>query len=723
MKSVTIISGLTLLLLLFLYFHYNRGDISEGLRSKVFQKYKEHFTNSDNRMIQNGSFQYGESPKQFSEKKGSYEVTKVSNPGNSSYALQQTGADGYYMLRVPVKAGKKYSLSYWIGKSDHWNGRDKNFNIKLGQRVLSGDGKLIGSKRVDTNNWNKYRYTFKVDKNDPNTAEIYIGYKPGATAGERFFTDLNMYPMVGDNQSFPIPLRDGLETYINTANPESSSGGRVMKDLSTQGNDMTWKNKPSREDDHVNTRSNQLVGKVKKGKADAFTVSVLLKPIRGAKGEGTLVNIPGNQDVALMVEMKNNMSGLDVTVGSKKFSYKGKMIKEKSLISITYNGKSGKVILYQNGTRLITKSGMGALHFNGKIVFNADSKLDAKLFAALVYDRALSGDDLNSLNQYFQSYNPRRRTDGIYNYQMNNDVPGDVDDADYGVGVDNSAVLGMEDNAFVQEFDNRAQHGIKNSWHERTNRGRPTLQDCVNDYNDEMRRHQYQGKKGTPMLSDVPSCRRACQVKGNDSKENSWMCERIEQEINSEKRCKDSDCPEAYLSGDSYMVYVKPGSKYAEQLGRSGNFDYGTNRRRAREIYIQNFKGCEVPEILTPHGYKANMDGCPFIIDEMNPCKEYSCRKVDWSEKNPAKQGLNKSCRRSISNYCDRFKHKDPNCVCWEKRYEDTPRCRALRDFMDDRGDKCRVDVFEITEHPDIKDYIKRDKVPCWNCNLTKLRD
>lgn len=717
MKSVTIISGVALLLLLFLYFHYNRSDISENLKLELFQKYKEHFTNSDNRIIQNGSFQYGENPKQYVEKKGSYEVNKIPNPGHSSYVLQNTGPDGYYKLQVPIEVGK-YSLSYWIGKSDDWNGNDKNFNIKIGQRVLSGDGKLISSKRVDSNNWNKYRFTFKVDKNDPNTADIYIGYKPGSNSGERFFTDLNMYPMIGDNQSFPISLRDGLESYINTSNPESSGGGRVMKDLSTKGNDMIWKNKPSREEDHINTRGNQLVGKVKNGKIDSFTICVVLKPIKGAKGEGNLVKIPGNQNVALMVDMKNNMSGLDITVGSKKFSYKGKMLNEKSMISVVYENRN--ITIYQNGTKLISKSDIDTLHFNGKIIFNSDNKLDTQLFATLVYYNSLNSDQLNILNKYFQNYVPKIRTDRIYNYQMNNDVPGDVDDPNYEIGIDNSAVLGMEVNAFLQEFDNRAQHGIKDSWHEKTNKDKPTLKDCINDYNDEIRRHKYPNKKISPMLSDIPSCRRACQVKGN---EENWLCERVEKEINSEKRCKESDCPEAYLSGDNYMVYVKPGTKYAEKMGRSGNFNYGENRHRAREIYIQNFKGCEIPEILTPHGYKANMDNCPFIIDEINPCKEYSCRNANWDHKNPAKQGLNKSCRRSISNYCDRFKYKDPNCLCWEKRYEDTPRCRALRDFIDNRGDKCRVDVFEIEEHPDIKNYIRKDKIPCQGCDLSTLRN
>ena len=172
--------------------------------------------------------------------------------------------------------------------------------------------------------------------------------------------------MIGDNQEFPVSLRNKLETYINTANSESSGGGRVMKDLSTQGNDMTWKNKPTREDGFIYTRNNQLLGKISIGKADSFTISVVLEPIVGTKGNGVLVKIPGNQGVALMLEMQNNMSGFDITIGSKKFSYKGKMIKEKSMISIVC--ESSKVKVYQNSTQLISKSGIDTLHFNGKII-------------------------------------------------------------------------------------------------------------------------------------------------------------------------------------------------------------------------------------------------------------------------------------------------------------------------------------------------------------------
>jgi hypothetical protein len=32
--------------------------------------------------------------------------------------------------------------------------------------------------------------------------------------------------------------------------------------------------------------------------------------------------------------------------------------------------------------------------------------------------------------------------------------------------------------------------------------------------------------------------------------------------------------------------------------------------------------------------------------------------------------------------------------------------------------DKCDFRKFDIEQHPDSKDYIKKSKIPCWGCNL-----
>lgn len=725
MKSVTIISALALLLILFLYFHFNRPNLSiQKLRNQLINKRKEHFTNNDKGMIKNGSFQFSDHPEQFVEKSGENEITKIYNPGNSSFALKQTGGKAYYKLNVPIKPGKKYELSYWIGKTRNWNGNDKNFNIKFGKRVISGNGTLIGTKHIDHCLWKHYRYIFKTEKSDPNLISIYLGYKPSATKGERYFTDIQMLPMVADDQSFPFDLRSGLETYINVAHPQSGitgGAGRVMKDLSTQGNDMTWKNKPRVDGDHVYTRGNMLSGRIIYGQVKDFTISIVLKPNNtNSKYENEiaqLVHIPGNQGNAIILSVSNDLTSISAIIGSKTITYNNKLSQEKSVLSLVYG--DGRVTLFQNGTKLISRSGMDKLHFNGKIMIN-DNKmnLDMKLYAVLLFNRKLSSTQLSELYDFFNTYVAKRSGDNIYNYQMNNDVPGDIDNAIYKLDNDVSAILGMEENLFIQDFDDRAQRGIKNSWHERGNRNlNMSMDECLAEYADEIKRQQ---RGSDPIkVSELRSCKKACKVKENEKE---FLCQQVEKEIYSEKKCKDNECPEAYLSGDRYMVYIRPGTKYAKKLKRSGNFNYGENKRRAREIYLHNFPGCPLPEILTPYGYYPDMKECPFIIDDMNPCKEEACSKAKWNEKNPAKQNLSKKCRRKISNYCDRFKYHDDACICWRPKYENLPRCRALRDYIDNMKDNCRIDVFNIEDHPDMKNYIKIDDIPCFNCNLEDLR-
>ena len=40
------------------------------------------------------------------------------------------------------------------------------------------------------------------------------------------------------------------------------------------------------------------------------------------------------------------------------------------------------------------------------------------------------------------------------------------------------------------------------------------------------------------------------------------------------------------------------------------------------------------------------------------------------------------------------------------------------KQFQDPNNNMCNVQDFKITEHPDFKNYIKKDAIPCWGCNI-----
>lgn len=186
------------------------------------------------------------------------------------------------------------------------------------------------------------------------------------------------------------------------------------------------------------------------------------------------------------------------------------------------------------------------------------------------------------------------------------------------------------------------------------------------------------------------------------------------------KDIDDNICPIGYLSEGKYIVYIPKNSKYAKKYG-SGEKSYGYNKQQANDAYKNNFQNCKMPDDfqfkVTPH------DKCPFIIHnprKLNPCHSEVCKHVDWTTDDPAKMNLNPECRVHISQYCRRNKYKDPICTCWIPEHRYSEKCQKFRKHFERPEDfGCSVNVFDIQEHPDFKNYIRKDKIPCWNCNLT----
>ena len=62
----------------------------------------------------------------------------------------------------------------------------------------------------------------------------------------------------------------------------------------------------------------------------------------------------------------------------------------------------------------------------------------------------------------------------------------------------------------------------------------------------------------------------------------------------------------------------------------------------------------------------------------------------------------------------------DPkNCKCWTVENKDKPECYEHRRHFEDPNDyQCCIKSFKISEHPDFNKYIRKDKIPCFGCDL-----
>tara|TARA_B100000780_G_C21126993_1_gene457827 strand:- start:8969 stop:10486 length:1518 start_codon:yes stop_codon:yes gene_type:complete len=182
-------------------------------------------------------------------------------------------------------------------------------------------------------------------------------------------------------------------------------------------------------------------------------------------------------------------------------------------------------------------------------------------------------------------------------------------------------------------------------------------------------------------------------------------------------KCKDYDkCPTSYIKDGSYYVYIVKDSIYAKELGRHGEISYGRDRANAKEIYSMNFPDCKMPKVLDEYSPNPTNDSCPFVIKHRNPCKSKNCRDVDWGT-NPLNADVNKKCKKNVASYCEENADKDKACYCWKPKYQDDRYCSKFRRHFDDQ--KCSPSQFDINEHPDFSEYIKKDNIPCWNCNIS----
>tara|TARA_B110000037_G_C17105492_1_gene499675 strand:+ start:594 stop:2438 length:1845 start_codon:yes stop_codon:yes gene_type:complete len=170
------------------------------------------------------------------------------------------------------------------------------------------------------------------------------------------------------------------------------------------------------------------------------------------------------------------------------------------------------------------------------------------------------------------------------------------------------------------------------------------------------------------------------------------------------------------LSGEKCpIVYKKNKNFYIKDTKTDKEHNYGTSRKKAKSIFKLNYPNCPIPSILEPEN---NLDKCPFIINKNNPCYSNECKNVNWAGYDDPRN-FDQKCKNQIYNYCLINSDTDEKCVCWSDEMKNNEKCNTLRrQYIDSNDLKCNVSEFKIQTHPDFYKYIKKDSIPCWNCNI-----
>ena len=100
-----------------------------------------------------------------------------------------------------------------------------------------------------------------------------------------------------------------------------------------------------------------------------------------------------------------------------------------------------------------------------------------------------------------------------------------------------------------------------------------------------------------------------------------------------------------------------------------------------------------------------------FIGSKNNPCTTGHCRDTEWSENPLEIKNLTENCKTNVTSYCKQHSDVDPFCVCWSTESElyNTRHCKSIRRNFGEP---------QIASKFDMSKYIRKDRIPCWGCNL-----
>ena len=375
----------------------------------------------------------------------------------------------------------------------------------------------------------------------------------------------------------------------------------------------------------------------------------------------------------------------------------------KSSLVIIY--KDSKINIFNDGINIISQK-INKIYFsNNKFTINRNKNVDLYLYSFLIYNRFLENNELRKIREYF-----------ITNQDKNfNNLPNILNHSFEDVFAQTNSPVPL-----IKPFDNISQHEdikvdtFKNHYDNQDIKIRNSCTNtCLNLCN------KFLNKK-EPEIDNYKNCITNCK---NVLPQCSDFCS--EEENNDDSLFCSSDkndvivCPKVYKKNNNYYVYIPPNSYYSNMY--EGEKSYGSDIEKVRYMYSINFPKCLLPEELQlNNGNTQNDSSCPYIINELNPCQIKDCSNVNWNVSNYKDLNINDNCKKAISNYCHINYKYDPNCVCWNPKYKNDKNCIEFKRFFEDPKDYCKPSSFDIKDHPDFNKYIKKDKIPCWGCNLNE---
>lgn len=729
---------LVVLILIVVYLVYNQKLSKEVLNlSNLKKRIVEGFDGtSPVELLTNGNFADGKNIDQFSTDNGINVIKQINNPGSSNYVLmqKQSNYNTFYKIMVTPEKNQTYLLTFWVRfENPIANTINLNNLIKINTQNNNSINDIldltytIQDKVTLPNNkvWYKVGYNFKTSNDTMPIMNVYLNYSETLQAQYIFFANLSLTKVLEGLQNYPIV--NGLKVFLSGLNYNTATMGKKWSNLVNTDEYFEWTNVPmvSDTEGYLSTSNNSLTySNAQQAMEDdgtaKFSVSLVFnknnnnmmgagsnsgeEEMNGEEMNGEEMNsemldnvlsISGNDGKSLELFLPSQEGNIKVVYNSDVSGYSSRelVFYNKTIITVTY--EDSMVNVYQDGVNVLMME-TGVVHLDKKpLIINKNGNWNANLYDVVIYNRVLSSDDMSSMNDYFYNEEENAST-----FVSNGETVMD-DDGTFSLDMDNSNLIGTEVDGenyqrseCYRDCNNLCQKLINTS---------SVMDTGIDEFN----------KCRRSCKNVVKSCQSFCSISPNDK-----LCELSNCSAEGNTEYLQSDCPIAYKKKGKYKVFIKEGSLYANQLGYSGERDYGDDRDVAYALYQQNFPNCQIPDVLKVGGGKNLMETCPFLVTENNPCYTSSCANIDWSD-NSKLADIPNNCKISVNSYCQTNRNLDSNCACWKDENMNNSQCSDFRrNFSVSGVNTGSPGDFPITSHPDYSKYIRKDKIPCWNCNI-----
>ena len=344
----------------------------------------------------------------------SFEMSKNNGPTNKKYLIQ-TGENSYYKINKNVDTNTDYKLSGWFSEINNWDGKDNLFNILFKDennkiKAQSSNGEIMNSVKLNGNKWYYTEYKFKVPINYKNAIDIFFGYKPKNTKGERLITDIKLDKTIPGLESFPN-IKD-LNLFIDANNMKSynyhSSYKNYWMDI-INNYKFLWDKEPKWSNKGYFNTYNHKLSLLKPNNINLNNNEFTIILTASCLGEIDNVQNPqsiyisGNQKIAFGLNIPNKNGNITIDIADKKYLVKQSVLTEnKCVYSITY--KDGNLKIYIDEILLKEFNYVPKVYFdNNEIVINKYRTWNAKLYNFLIYNKELDLREITYISSYFKT--------------------------------------------------------------------------------------------------------------------------------------------------------------------------------------------------------------------------------------------------------------------------------------------------------------------------------